>query len=374
MLINKLKNVVIVGGGNLGVSLAVDASQNGGLSVTLLTSKAPEINKSLLKKIDLNGNKTLAKEVVVTADYNEAFSDAHIVLVTLPSFLIKEFVNKVKKYNFSVLIYMPGFGGKEFVSKDLLQRNIVIAGLDRSPYIARLLDANTVRSQIKASFRIGCLDSSRTQGVADLIQRILKTKCVALPNYLTVSFTPSNPILHTARLYSLFKNYNLQTILPDQIKFYATWNDESSKLLLDMDAELQAMCAALKELDLSQVIPLTVHYESEDYLALTKKISSIESFKNIESPLKKVQDGFKIDEKSRYFEEDFNFGLCILKGYAEILGISTPNFDKVLLWYQDLMSKEYLVESEFIGKSLLQTAIPQNYGIKNKVDLLEFYS
>lgn len=104
--------------------------------------------------------------------------------------------------------------------------------------------------------------------------------------------------------------------------------------MLGIDSELQKMCKVLTEIDMRGVVSLKTHYESPTVSDLTRKIRSIPSFKGIYAPLIPTQSNeFRIDVNSRFFTEDFPYGLCIIKGFCEICGISTPYIDKVLQWY-----------------------------------------
>ncbi|KAB3628790.1 NAD/NADP octopine/nopaline dehydrogenase, partial [Phocaeicola vulgatus] len=78
-------------------------------------------------------------------------------------------------------------------------------------------------------------------------------------------------------------------------------------------------------------------------------------FKHIPAPMEKTEKGFLPDFKSRYFTEDFPFGLLIIKSIADVLNICTPNIDKILLWGQDVLNKEYIHEGELKGKDLSET-------------------
>lgn len=42
---------------------------------------------------------------------------------------------------------------------------------------------------------------------AEFLENLFETDCEVLPNYLCVTLTPSNPILHTSRLFAMFKDY-----------------------------------------------------------------------------------------------------------------------------------------------------------------------
>lgn len=370
----KKTNICIVGAGNVGLSAAVDISQNEAYSVCLLTSKANLLSDKTLYKHDTDKDITLTgNKIIITSDYDFALSSAEIVLITLPTFLIKSFIEKLESYNPKLILFIPGYGGKEFFCNNLLQKGVIISGLDRSPYVARLTDINHVNASAKRSIRVGAL-GHKNDNIAELIESLFSIPCSQVKNYLTVTFTPSNPILHTSRLCSLFHEATFETEFTRMIKFYAEWNNSSSELLLKMDNELMNICKAFSGIDLSGVIPSSQHYESKTPLELTNKISSIVSLHNIDSPMVKNDNKYFIDKNSRYFHEDFLHGLVILKAFAIIASIKTPNMDSVLRWYEKLTTSNILDESDtLIFNKLEDIGIPQNYGIKTKADVYSFY-
>lgn len=334
-----IKNICIVGGGNVGVSCAVDLSVKTDCSVTLLTSK-PDRVISPLKMLDLDSGEVFeGKNIAITSDYKEALRNAELVIITVPSFVVQSVIKRVSEYSPKLILFTPGYGNKEQWCSALISKGCVISGFDRSPYICRLQNLNFVNASKKNRIRVGCINSDDCKGIADLYSEMFGFECDPLPNYMTVALTPSNPLLHTARLYSLFKDSNFYTTFPHMIKFYAEWTDESSKVMLSMDEELQKLCRKIEKqdgIDLSQVVPLKLHYESPDVPSMTKKIRSIQSFKNIDSPMIKKGDFYLIDKESRYFKEDFEFGLAILQNYARKYSVETPCMDIVMEWYINL--------------------------------------
>lgn len=74
------------------------------------------------------------------------------------------------------------------------------------------------------------------------------------------------------------------------------------------------------------------YYESHDAASLARKLSSIQGFKGITSPMKQTAGGWVADYSSRYFTEDFPFGLRFIKELAAEHGVPTPVIDKVLAW------------------------------------------
>lgn len=80
-----INNVCVVGGGNTGVALAVDISQR--KNVTLLTSKAGCM-QSVLEKLDTDTSEIqYGRNIKVTASFQEAYKNADMIVVTLPSFV-----------------------------------------------------------------------------------------------------------------------------------------------------------------------------------------------------------------------------------------------------------------------------------------------
>lgn len=367
------QKISVVGAGNIGISCAVDISQNKNLDIYLYTSKADIIDNELFM-IDLENKKTLkGQNIHITFNEKEAFENAELIIITLPSFLISDFIRQIEKFAPKAILFSPGFGSKELNCKSLLQKGCSIFGFDRSPYIARLISSNKVQAMKKKTIRIGCLGDKKDD-YYNWLTEIFRIECLPVKNYLTITFTPSNPILHTARLYSVFKYANSLTIIDKRIKFYADWTDESSEVLFAMDSELQQICYAFPNINLSGVILNSDHYAAKTPKELTKKIQSINSWSSIGLPLTTRNNLNFIDTESRYFREDFPFGLCILKGYAEITKVKTPMMDVVLKWYQHLSGKKYFnSQGLYIGEDLKQTGIPQNYGLNDIKSVEKFY-
>jgi len=72
----------------------------------------------------------------------------------------------------------------------------------------------------------------------------------------------------------------------------------------------------------------------------------------------------------RYLKEDVPCGTVVTKGVAEIVGVPTPTIDKVILWSQERMGKEYIVDGKLKGKDLKETRAPQRYGLTTLNDVL----
>ena len=126
-----------------------------------------------------------------------------------------------------------------------------------------------------------------------------------------------------------------QRLLPlavgDEPLFYEEWTEEAAALYIQMDNELQAL---LEQLPVNKGSVATVldYYESTDAVSLAQKLRSIEAFKGILSPMKEVEGGFVPDFQSRYFTEDFPYGLAFVHRLAHEKGIPSPTIDSIYEW------------------------------------------
>lgn len=358
-------NITIYGGGNIGTQFAVHcASKNN--SVTVFTSKPNEFSKHL-KIVNKAGDELLSADIdLATDDKKIAFSNADVIFVAVPAFCMDEAAKNVIPYikNGAKVIIVPGTGGGECAFKPVLEKDCTIMGMQRVPSVARLVEyGKTVcATGYRDELFLSALPNSKTNEGCELISSIFDIKCCPMPNYLNLTLTPSNPILHTTRLKIILKDYVEGMTYNSLPLFYEDWDNESSELLFKCDDEVQEICKAFSVFDLSYVKSLKVHYESPTIQAMTDKISSIEGFKGLTTPAIKNDDGtLSPDFNSRYFTADFAFGLTIIKQIAEMIGVNTPNINMIIDWYYGLGhdNKSYKFS---------------DYGIDTYKALLDFYS
>ena len=152
-----------------------------------------------------------------------------------------------------------------------------------------------------------------------------------LHNYYEASLTNSNPLLHTSRLYTMFGGENEGKVFERMILFYEEWTEAAADLYIKMDEEFFRL---LKVLPVSEgyLPPVLEYYESSDANSLASKLSSIQGFKGITSPMKQIDGGWIPDFESRYFTEDFPYGLRYIWQLAHEKGVDCPNIDKVYEW------------------------------------------
>ena len=356
--------ICIVGGGNIGTAIAVELAHSGH-SINVLTSRPRDWSRTLTA-VDFDGRLLFDGEInLATSDVRTAIDGVDYIFVTLPSNVQAAFAQQVLPFvdDGMKFVMHPGFGGAEFIFRNTAgnQRDIRLYGLRRVHAIARLHEyGHSVWFDKKRSIEIAAMSNDDLETVGAEIGEMFDMPCETLPNYLCVTLTPSNPVLHTSRLYTMFRAFDRPF---DANKlFYADWTDEASEVLFALDEEVQSICHSLDEADLRSVLSLKTHYESDTPRALTEKLRSIESLSRILSPMKQTADGWVPDFDNRYFACDFRYGLDILEQFASLLRLHAPMMNEVMSWYR---------RAARVNEHAIDLA---DFGLHSKRDIYDYYN
>lgn len=370
-------NITIIGAGNIGTLVAGEMVKKGN-KVTIYTRDKSRWQEEITVYDKDTETEYKYKPELITENIKEAVENAQIIFITTPSFAIKNIIEKAEKYiKKSTLIgFYPGTGGVEFISKKLLDKGCTIFGTQRVCSVVRLKKYGeyVITSGKRKDMYLATIPYDKAPEVSKIFENLFEIKTHPLPNYLSVALTPSNPILHPSRLYSIYKDYKEGKIYKKIPLFYEEWTDEASKLLISCDEELHNILKKIN-LDTKNVKPLLEHYESTNYKEMTNKIHSIKSFKGITSPCIETEDGYIPDLNSRYFTADIPYGLVIIKAFALICNVLTPSIDTIIDWYQKITNKKYIdLNNNKLGRDSKKLSLPQLYGIKTIKNIEEYYS
>lgn len=331
--------ITIVGGGNIGTQFAVHCAEKGH-DVIVFTSN-PSVFRKRLRTVDDAG--CITHEGIINQATNNpeiAFTDRDLIFVTYPADVIENAAKMMTPYvNTKTMIgAVPGNGGSECVFRHFIERGNTFFLIERVPAIARIVDkGETVKSTgYRSELHIASLPRNKASECCKIVSQIFEIECKVIPYILNLTLTPSNPILHTTRLRTIFNNYQSGVTYDKVPLFYEEWNDESSELLLKCDEEVQKICKALPEHHLENVKSLRDHYESYTIQQITKKISSIPAFKGLKTPSIKIDGRYIPDLHSRYFTADFSYGLSIIRQVAGFAGVATPFIDETMEWYKNI--------------------------------------
>ncbi len=333
-------NICICGGGNLGHVMAGYLSAQGIHRVNVLTGHPEKWSTSLTINVNnSSGNETLKGELnMVTSSAEQVIPDADLVFICLPGPHIKPMLEKIRPHlkKNTIVGSIVSNTGFFFHAHEVISSQPIF-GFQRVPFISRIVEYGKEADLLgsKRSLSV-CVENGNGNAIRMMIENLLHTPVKLLGNFYEVSLSNSNPLLHPARLYTMWKNWN-PAVKYDRIPmFYAEWDDTASQLLIDMDIELQSLLRLLP-VEPNSVPYILEYYESVDASTLTQKIRSIPAFKSIKSPMIENEgDGYIPDLNSRYFIEDFECGTFYIRDTARLKGVDTPAINRVCEWYESL--------------------------------------
>ena len=332
--------ITICGGGALGHVCMGVLSQSGN-EIKVLTNHPSQWLDSIIVE-DCKGKIYNGKLRKTSDNPLEVIPDSDIVFLCLPGFLIEDTLKKILPYLkpetvVGSIVCSTGFF---FFAHEILPKYQPLFGFQRVPFIARVAEYGKKANLLgyKAELAIAVENVIETTSFRDEIEKLFLTPTKLLNSFYEASLTNSNPILHTGRLYGLWHDWRGET-LPNCILFYKEWNEFSAQLLIEMDAEFLRL---LNKLNVSkeQIPSLLDYYEATDAFSLAEKLRSIPAFQTIKAPMIKTDKGWIPDFQSRYFIEDFPFGLKFIRDLAMRFQIDTPVINKVYDWGMSVLKNK----------------------------------
>jgi len=329
-----MKTVCICGGGALGLVVASVLSHTREVAVRVLTAHPQQWSKSI-EAIDTAGKIYQGELERVSDRAVDVIPQSDIVLLCLPGFLIEKSLRQIAPFVTNQAIgSIVSSTGFFFQAHRIFASSVSLFGFQRVPYIARVREYGHSADLLGYKQQLYMATENLPRDYEAMWAEWLQTPIAHLSNYLEASLSNSNPLLHPARLYGMWHDWKGETC-NDQTLFYAQWDELSSKVYIAMDEEFQKLCCKV-----GVKIPSVLdYYESTDAVSLTRKLRSIVAFQTIKAPMKQTEKGFVPDFESRYFTEDFPFGLQIVKDLAQTHQIETPVIDRVLLWGNKLIKR-----------------------------------
>ena len=324
--------ICICGGGNLG-HVCAGFLANRGHQVSILTTK-PERWDEELEIVAPDGTFT-GKLSLISSKAEEVIPQAEMVLVCLPGYAIHEELTSIKPYlsnrcKVGTVVSSTGFFFEAFM---VLPSDIPLFGFQRVPFISRIIEYGK-KAELKGykeSLHVAIENALEKEPIRRQLEELFEKPVTIANNFYEVSLSNSNPILHPSRLYTMWKDWQPGIFYPRNPQFYAEWTVEASALLIQMDEEFQRLLKALG-LKPGCIPTILDYYESTDAISLTQKLHDIRAFQGIMSPMKEVVGGWIPDFSSRYFTEDFPYGMRFIVETAHKQDVAIPTIEKVYQW------------------------------------------
>lgn len=367
-----MEKICVVGGGNLGHFIVARLGKD---NIVNVYTRRPQLWQNEVEALDIFGKVYKGKVKLATDNASEALRDVSLVFITWPTNILAEKISEIEPYlkEGVIVCFCPGYGGKEFICKKLIDKGCILCGSQRVFSSTKVLEYGKTVQCIdnRPAIYLGTIFKEHQSKCKELMERLFEKKCVCYENYLNITLTPSNPVLHTSRLYSLFGKSEPEKAYDEHLNFYCNWTDYASEILINADAEVQNMCKYLKNMNLDGVRSLKDHYElfkaegcSSDVERMTTRLKELKFLKDY-APMKCVEGKYYVDYESRYFQEDFVFGLAIVQDFLRVLKLDSPQIDEIMEWFFTLPCGGDIEHS--------RNVLPHMRGIGSEEDIYEFY-
>jgi len=204
-------------------------------------------------------------------------------------------------------------------------------------------------------------------------------------NFLSLTFSVDNQIIHPARCYGLFMRYGGEwEKLEDIPFFYKDFDQLSADILTQLDADYSKIRENIREKYPDKKFTYMLDYLAQDrYTNITAEYTVLESILlsntlgAIKAPTVKTKTGkWKINTDHRFFTDDIHYGLCIAKWVADRFGLDVPTIDKIIYWAQELR-QETLIEGNQLQldsgdlSQKFKSGIPHFYGYQTMDDIVD---
>lgn len=392
------KRLVICGGGSSAHTL-IPFLKDSIFDVSILTSK-PEQWK---REIDLewrnpsgnllgyfSGQLTKASDnpslLIPDADYIVLCMPVHQYRVCLHR--IAPYINRDKAVVVGAMYGQAGFNWMvEEVKKLYSLDNIVTFAFGLLPWVCRIVEYGHkgVVYGGKSVNYAACYPRACFKQLNDELFENIGCKwfvnghTVQSDNFLSLTLSADNQIIHISRCYGLYKVYGPAWQNKEDVPmFYRDFDDVSAGLLKELDDDYSKVRKKIMENHPEKDFKLMLDYlalERFSYQSQSRDVK--ESFVNsqtlasIPTPVVQNADGlWEIDHDHRFFLDDVYYGICIAKWMAEQLELKTPAIDELLRWVQ-IIKAERLIDD---NNSLIlesndlcapfKSGIPCYYGLK----------
>jgi len=392
--------VCICGSGRTAQILAVLAASQPEAEVNVLCldeKEAEEWNKQIAENdmvLTIHGNEgktwdVKAKPGTVTTDASEAVPDCAIIIFATPANSHEQYLKAIVGHmdKKMAIVGMPGLPGFEFQCKQHLGElsdQVTIMSYQSCPWACKILEFGS-KLEITKTFKE--LSGSMLRG------RAIPRKPAAMTIQSIIGF---DPILAHAQhpIELLFTSYSF--LYPAIV--YGKWKawdgkgtDDPLPLLQSVDEETAiivencgkeyldvafAITAQKPEVDLSHIKDvynwiLAVYKDNiKDGTSLVNALSTNSGHPELFHEMTKAKTKYKPDFNCQYLTENVPYGMVVVRGVADILGVEVPVCNTVIEWCQEKIGKKYIVDGKLSGPDVAESRAPQTFGITTLEDLL----
>jgi hypothetical protein len=395
-----VRKIVVCGGGNAGHALAVACSQTPGVEIGWLVA-TEERADTLRQNVRQSGLRSTgvvtgrAKRLgLISCDAREVVPGADLVLIAVPAYAHAFVLHSINPYLDDTVSVgcLPTRGGFDFEAVNLLElsdrRRLTLFGLQTLPWSTRVTvpGAEVGFGAVKTIVLLAATPASRAPELARALTALLGTRIEPTSSFVSLTLGNPGQFIHPGLMYGHFRAWRGEHYSESSVpRFYADATEEMGEIVesLSRDARAVAMEVERRSEGLLRVGGVSAAHEwlIAAYSHVTADTTSVaRCFRTgpIQArlaPMKETAPGRYIpDFEYRYLTEDVPYGLVVTRSIAELVGVPTPMIDAVIQWAQSVLGRSYLVDGSADRADSGSLPLPQNYGVEDARELIEWYS
>lgn len=391
----EIKNVSIIGGGNSAHAVIPFLSLSG-YNVSLLTRHPEKWRENITLEYQTPEGMVI-KEFKgelkrITSNPEEIIPDSDLIILCMPvtsyRAALHSISSSIRKDKKVYIMTIYGQGGFDWMVGEIRKKenlnNVVACAVGLIPWVCRTKTyGHTGITYGPKAVNVICVDSKdefeflEKTVLSDICYRWFNTgRFVRSENFISLSLSVDNQIIHTTRMFSLYLKHNGVWEKEEDVPyFYKDYDQLSADMLKNLDDDYTSIRKRIKEKYKDKDFRYMMDYlELERFSYNSSNSNILESFKNsvtlraIATPTVLNKEGKRIfDINHRFFTDDIYYGLCIAKWFAQQMNLNVPTIDRILFWAQELLCVKILdsenrLEIESLTKNKFMTGIPVVYG------------
>lgn len=392
-----MPKLTICGGGNA-AHVIIALASHAGWQVDVFAPLADEAERLQTGMAAGNGMtaQTEGQPIVgrarrVSANPADVIPGSELVLLALPAFAHGSTLQTIANFldPHVTLGALPARGGFDYQAFSILkesQRPARLFGLQTLPWACRI---NTYGREVqilgtKAATSLAAIPAGEAPRLADMLSPLFTLKLTPVSSFLTLTLANTGQLIHPGIMYGLGQGKENDTFAQDEVPlFYQGVDDVTAGILQALSDEVQAIAGALADrvpgfnpqeiITLYEWVMRSYPNDVADGSTLRRAFNTNRAYAGLRLPTRPVEPNtFVIDYQTRYLAEDVPYGLVVLRGIAQLVGVDTPTIDDVITWAQAHLGHQYLVNGALSGADLNKTRAPQVYGITTVADLVAY--
>ena len=396
--------ITIVGGGASAHTL-IPLLSSSKYIVNILTSKPNLWSKKVeLQYQAVNGNvieRFHGELNKISSEPEVVINEADVIFLCMPVSQYRNALHRIAPHlNTDKAVYVGAVYGQagfnwmvDEIKRTFGLENIITFSFGLIPWICRILEYG----KIGITYGVKSINIAAVEPIAYfevLNENIFEKVCLdwfgmgafkEADNFLSLTFSVDNQIIHPSRCYGLFVRYGGKWDNPEDIPFfYKDFDQLSADILTQLDADYSKIREKIKDKYPDKKFTHMLDYLAQDrYTNMTEEYSVLESILlsktlgAIKAPTIRTKTGkWKIDTDHRFFTDDIHYGLCIAKWVADRFRLEVLTIDKIIYWAQELRGETLIEGTELQLDSVdlsqkFKSGIPHFYGYQTIDDIVD---